>query len=339
MKAAFLKGRMDIEVRDIPRPLLPPGGLVIKVDSTGLCGSDINRIRYTTSTENRVIGHEIAGTVVEIDPVVTQFMVGDRVVVGHVHVPCMHCIYCRKGNPAMCRHFKETRVEPGGYAEYVSVLPDHIAHSILKIPESVTFPQATFIDPLGCVMRAVTLSQIGPFERAAVVGTGIMGMLFVQLLHQMNVESYILDISEHRLGLAKEFGATNVLNSGNVNAVESIHQATGGQGVDVVFLTFLTQQILDDATGYLRDGGTLVVFAPPIKELELKLNYFDFFRREMRMVGSYSSVLEDIEVAMRWIESGKINVDRIITGYSNLENMLDTVARLDDRQLKIIIKP
>jgi len=339
MKAAYLKGRMDIEVRDIPRPVLSPGGLIIKVDSTGLCGSDINRIRHTTSTENRVIGHEISGTVVEMDSVVTQFKIGDRVAVGHVHVPCMHCIYCRKGSPAMCRHFKETRVEPGGYAEYVSVLPDHIAHSILKIPESVTFPQATFIDPLGCVMRAVTLSRIGPFERAAVVGTGIMGMLFVQLLSQMNVESFILDISEHRLGLAREFGATKVFNTGNVNAEESIHQATDGQGVDVVFLTFLTQQILDDAMGYIRDGGTLVVFAPPIKELGLKLNYFDFFRREMRMVGSYSSVLEDIEVAMRWIESGKINVDRLITGYSNLENMLDTVARLDDRQLKIIIHP
>ena len=239
----------------------------------------------------------------------------------------------------MCRHFKETRVEPGGYAEYVSVLPDHIAHSVLRIPETVTFPQATFIDPLGCVMRAVTLSRIGPFERAAVVGTGIMGMLFVQLLNQMNVESFILDISDHRLALAKEFGATRVINSGKENSVESLHQATGGQGVDVVFLTFLTQQILDDAMEYIRDGGTLVVFAPPIKELGLKLNYFDFFRREMRMLGSYSSVLEDIEVAMKWIESGKINVDRIITGYSNLENMLDTVARLDDRQLKIIIQP
>jgi len=339
MKAAFLVGQMEIEVRSIPVPGQPPGGALLKVHSTGLCGSDINRIRYTKSDEIRVLGHEMTGEIIKIDPNVTDYKVGDRVAIGHVHIPCMHCDYCRHGSPAMCRQFKDVRVEPGGYAEYVALTHDHLAHSVIKIPEGVSDAAATFIDPLGCCLRAVYKSKVRPFDKIAVVGTGIMGQLFVMLLSQMQVEVIAVDISQYRLQKAKEFGAAHILKADNDKLAEEILEITDGKGVDTVFLTFLNQAILDNAITYVRDGGNLCVFAPPIHELELKMDYFSFFRRELNMFSSYSSHIDEIIDTMNWITSKKVDVEKLITGTSDLDNLLDTVKNLTEEDFKIIVNP
>lgn len=339
MKAAFLIGQMEMEVRTIPVPEMPPGGALLKVNSTGLCGSDINRIRYTTSDDVRVLGHEMTGEIVKIDPNVTDLEVGDRVAVGHVHIPCMHCDYCRHGSPAMCRQFKAVRVEPGGYAEYVALTHDHLAHSVIRIPDDVSDDAATFIDPLGCCLRAVNKSKVRPFDKVVVVGTGIMGQLFVMLLSKMKAEVIAVDISDYRLQKAREFGAAHTIKADNENLAEEILKITSGQGVDTVFLTFLNQVILDNALAYVRDGGNLCIFAPPVHELELKMDYFSFFRRELHMFSSYSSHIDEIIDTMDWITSKEVDVEKIITGTTDLDNLLDTVKNLTDKDFKIIVKP
>jgi L-iditol 2-dehydrogenase len=339
MKAAFLTGQMQIDIRWIDVPQTPPGGALIKVHSVGLCGSDINRIQYTSSENPRVLGHEITGEIYRLDPNVTDFQVGDRVAVGHVHVPCQHCDYCRHGSPAMCRQFKSIHVEPGGYAEYVALTHDHLAHSVLRVPERVSDAAATFIDPLGCCMRAVRLSDVLPFDRVVVVGTGIMGQLFVMLLNQLHTEVIAVDISPYRLEKANEFGAHHTIQSSTEDVVEKVLDISEGQGADSVFLTFLNQKILDQALSYVRDGGDLCVFAPPIKELKLEMDYFSFFRRELRLFSSYSSNIDQIETAMKWIASKKIDVEALITGTTDLDNLLKTVEDLDEEEFKIIVKP
>ncbi len=305
----------------------------------GLCGSDINRIRYTTSDEVRVLGHEVVGEIISIDPNVTDLRIGERIAVGHVHVPCMHCDYCRHGSPAMCKQFKTIRVEPGGYAEYVALTHDHLAHTVVRIPEGVSNAAATFIDPLGCCMRAIRLSEIRAFDRAVVVGTGIMGQLFVMLLNQLQAEVIAVDITEYRLAKAKESGANYIIQSDSENVLERILELTEEKGADTVFLTFLNQSILDQALVYVRDGGNLCIFAPPVHELKLEMDYFSFFRRELRMFSSYSSNIDEIEEAMKWISSKKIDVESLITGTTNLENLLSSVEQLTEKDFKIIVEP
>jgi L-iditol 2-dehydrogenase len=339
MKAAYLSGIMKIDVLETPIPPVPPGGMLVKVVSTGLCGSDLNRIRFTSATEPRVIGHEIAGDVAAVDESVTQFKVGDRVAIGHVHVPCMHCVYCRHGSPAMCRQFKETKVVPGGYAEYVAVSPDHIAHTIIKIPEHVSYAAATFVDPLACCIRALDTAGIRPFDRVVIVGAGIMGLLFVQLLRELQAESWVFDISDYRLEMAKAFGANHVFNSKEGNTPDKVLSLTNGEGADIVLVTFITQATLDDAMQYVRDGGKLCVFAPPNKDPEYKLDFFSFFRRELKMFSTYSFFLEHLEMSMLYIATKKIDVESMITGTTNLEGMLSAVAAMDDRQIKLIVSP
>lgn len=339
MRAAHLTGAMQLEVRQIPVPQPPPGGALMKVHAIGLCGSDINRIRHTTSDEVRVLGHEVVGEIVSIDNNSVDFQPGERLAIGHVHVPCMHCVYCRHGAPAMCRHFKSIRIEPGGYAEYIALTSDHLAHSALRLPEHVSNDAATFIDPLACCLRAVRSTEVEAFDRVVVVGAGIMGLLFVQLLREMQAECYVVDISSHRLEVARKFGAQHTTDASGQTLVEEILARTEHQGSDVVLFTYLNQSILDDGMGYARDGSRLCVFAPPIETLNLNLNFFDFFRREMRMSSSYSSTLLDLENALQWIASGRVDVEAMVTGRTDLEGLLDTVKTLDDTQLKIIVEP
>jgi len=304
-----------------------------------LCGSDINRIRYTTSEEPRVLGHEVAGQVVQVADGVTEFAVGDRVAIGHVHIPCGHCVYCRHGRPAMCRQFKRTKIDPGGYAEYVAVSADHLAHTVIKIPEDVSFAAATFVDPLACCMRGLSLSQVRPFDRVVVVGVGIMGLLFVQLLREIQAVAIAIDISDTRLQNAVACGAQHAFDSRHAPITPRVMEATHGEGADTVVLTFLNQQVLDEAVQLVRDGGNLCVFGPPVSEERMDLEMFGFFRRELHLFSSYSSAIEDMELALHWISSRKVDVERMITGETDLEGMLSAVAALDDHQYKIIVKP
>lgn len=339
MRAAHLTGPMQLEVRQIPTPQPPPGGALLKVRSIGLCGSDINRIRHTTSGETRVLGHEVVGEIVSIDNTDVDFRPGERLAVGHVHVPCMHCVYCRHGAPAMCRHFKNIRIQPGGYAEYIALTPDHLAHSVLRLPDRVSDGAATFIDPLACCLRALDLGRVQAFDRVVVVGAGIMGLLFVQLLRELRAENFVIDISSHRLDVAKQFGAQHTTGSSGAGLADEILSRTDGQGADLVLFTYLNQQILTDALAYARDGSRLCVFAPPIESLDLHIDFFEFFRREMRMYSSYSSSMQDLETALQWIASGRVDVEAMITGRTDLEGMLKTVEELDDTQLKVIVEP
>jgi L-iditol 2-dehydrogenase len=339
MKAAFLTGRMQIEVRNIPVPEVPRGGALLKVDSTGLCGSDINRIRYTTSDEQRVIGHEVAGEIVEVDTGVTLFNPGDRVAVAHVHIPCGHCVYCRHGTPAMCRQFKESKIIPGGYAQYIALSPDHLAHTVIRIPEAVSYAEATFVDPVACCFRALQTSGVQAFDRVVVVGAGIMGQIFVQLLRNLKAETTIIDISDYRLEKAKSYGANYALNSNDSGLSDKVLSQTDGIGADVVIMTFLTQDLLDKAMTYVRDGGKFCMFAPPLKDLELKMNFYDLFRRELSMFGSYSFMLTDMETTMKYISTKTVDVQSMITQHTDLDHLLASVAALDEKQLKVIVNP
>ncbi len=339
MRAVLLTGRMDLELREVSVPELPPGGALIKVLCIGLCGSDINRIRFTSSNENRILGHEIVGEIVAVEDNVQQFIIGDRVAIAHVHIPCGHCPYCKHGSPAMCPQFKNSHITPGGFTEYIAITNDHLAHTVLKIPDQVSSEAATFIDPLGCCMRAAHSSGIHAFDKSVIVGAGIMGQLFVMYLAQLNVKTFIVDVSDHRLQIARSFGAGFILNPTNIDVEEFILKETEYQGADSVFLTYIDQEIISQAMQYSRDGAHLCVFAPPINEKYLSLDYYSFFRREMKMYASYSSNFDELEDSLSWIGSKKIDVESLISSTVKFDELADAIINLTDKDLKIIVKP
>lgn len=340
MQASFLVRRMQMELREMPLPALPPGGMLIRVRSIGICGSDVLKIRTTPRVEAGVIGHEVAGVVAALDPRASlPFRVGDPVVVGHVHVPCLHCTYCRHGSPAMCRAFKTTRIEPGGYAEYVALSADHAAHSVLAVPEGVSLDEATLVDPVACCVRALQRCALAPFDRVGVVGAGTMGVIFLQMLDRLQATGFALDISPARREAALRFGAPHALDPRAPAALDEILQATNGEGLDSVILTFVDAATIELAQKAVRDGGAVCLFGGPAGDRRPELDFYGMFRRELTLLGSYSSTLADMGTALEWIRTGKIRAGEMITGQCGLGDILEAVTAMDDRTYRVIVHP
>lgn len=337
--AARLTGRMRIEVEEIPTPDIPSLGMLVHVRSCGICGSDINRIRTTTSDSPRVLGHEIAGDVVAVSGPEGKFKPGERVVVGHVHVPCMHCVYCRHESYSMCRQFKRSAVVPGGYAEFVAIPHEQMQCTVLGIPDDLAYDEATFVDPVACCLRALRRCRVRSLDRVLVVGAGLMGLLFAQLLRLMQAETFLFDVSTARLGRARACGASHIFNPQDPLAVQEVLSRTDGVGVDVAIATFSNKSTIEQATSCMRDGGTLCVFAPPLADEGVDLNAGAVFYRELSLIGSYSSAPSDLEAALEWIHSRKVDVKSLITTHTDLAGIASAVSALTEQSYKIIVHP
>src|SRR5262250_3103258 len=152
MMKALVSRDHKFRVQEIPRPALREGELLLQVTACGVCFSDVHKIRFQPLDEPVVLGHEVAGRVVESES--AKFHVGDRVVVAH-HVPCGRCHYCRHGNVSMCAQFKKNNLDPGGFAEFVRVPSEHVESVAFHIPDALSNNEASFMEPLGCCVRAV----------------------------------------------------------------------------------------------------------------------------------------------------------------------------------------
>ena len=152
MRAAVFRGE-HLAVEEWPRPAVGPGEILLRLRGCGLCGSDILKLGEERSSA-LVLGHELVGDVVEVGAGVSGFVEGDRAVAAH-HVPCGACHYCRRGSASMCRAFKASHLDPGGFAEYVRIPPDNVRYAAFRLPRSLGDEAASFVEPLACCHRAL----------------------------------------------------------------------------------------------------------------------------------------------------------------------------------------
>ncbi|MCX6819127.1 MAG: alcohol dehydrogenase catalytic domain-containing protein, partial [Candidatus Aenigmarchaeota archaeon] len=185
------------------------GELLVKAMACGICGSDVMEW-YRIKKAPRVLGHEMAGVVAESED--NPFKVGDRVFVSH-HVPCGSCHYCLNGHHTACETLHKTNFDPGGFAEFIRVPEINVKSGVYLLPTNVSFEQATFIEPLACVLRAQKLANIKKGDTILVLGSGISGILHVQLAKFYGAKIFATDINEYRMKMAKKFGADYVLNA------------------------------------------------------------------------------------------------------------------------------
>ncbi|MBY0404606.1 MAG: alcohol dehydrogenase catalytic domain-containing protein [Cyanobacteria bacterium] len=215
MLAAQIESNYTFGLTDIPEPSLLPGGAILKMTGCGLCGSDLDKLINHKSLPGSILGHEVTGILLEIDSQLMEgteklhtFQPGDRVVTSH-HVPCQHCHYCLNNSPSMCREFKSTHLSPGGFAQKIGLSLGHLNHTCFKIPPHITDAEASCVEPLGCVLRAVDKSSPFTFGSVAVVGLGFIGMLAAQAYRNKGFQVYGVDILENRLILAQEHQFVN----------------------------------------------------------------------------------------------------------------------------------
>lgn len=336
MRAAVFQGGGRVAPAEWPRPACGAGALVLRVRGCGLCGSDIAKIVAPETRAPAVLGHEVVGDVVEAGPGVTGFGVGDRVVAAH-HVPCGACHYCRRGSESMCRVFKASNLDPGGFAEYVRVPPANVRHATFRIPDHLTDEEASFVEPLACCVRAVDRAQLQAGDTAVVVGLGSIGCLFVQLARRAGAAVVGVDPLGGRAALARDLGAPATGDA--ATAAAAARELSEGRGADHVIVTGGGAEVLPWATDLLREGGTLHFFAGGGGD-SLPLPLATLYHRELTVTSTYSSSPATLARAFWLLAAGKVEVDRLITHRLPLERLAEGVELMRRREaLKVYVTP
>ena len=334
MRAAVFRGER-LAVEEWPCPSAGPGEILLRVRGCGLCGSDI--LKFDAPAVNPlVVGHELVGDVVEVGPGVGGFDVGDRAVAAH-HVPCGACHYCRRGSTSVCRAFKTSHLDPGGFAEYVRVPADNVRYATFRLPPSLGDEAASFVEPLACCHRAVR--RLGPErgDTCVVVGLGSIGCMFVQLLTRVGVTVVGVDRLAARTGLARRLGATV---AGAPEQVDAAARAlSDGRGVDHVVVTAGGGAVLPWVADVVRDGGGIHYFAGgPGDALPLPLA--TLYHRELTLTSTYSSSPADLAAAFDLLVEGAIRVDELISHRLPLERLAEGVDLMKRHlALKVFVTP
>ncbi|MFN8109967.1 MAG: alcohol dehydrogenase catalytic domain-containing protein [Thermoleophilia bacterium] len=246
MRAAVYHGAGELRVTEMPEPVRGPGDLLVRVSACGLCGSDITAW-YQDPRAPMVMGHEPVGVVVDADPGAAT-PVGTRVFVHH-HVPCMTCELCRAGRHTLCPRFAATRIDPGGLAEVVRVPAENARLDVLELPPHLTDEEATFIEPLACVVRGLRAAGVGPGTSVAVVGAGAMGLLEVQAAMALGAPRVLVaEPRADRLARAVALGAA---------------PAVPGERAQVVVVTTSSAAAIAAGLELAGPGAVLQLFAPP----------------------------------------------------------------------------
>ncbi|MBM3285150.1 MAG: zinc-binding dehydrogenase, partial [Candidatus Aminicenantes bacterium] len=216
MRVAVYYNNRDIRLEERPVPAIGADELLVKIMASSICGSDVLEW-YRIRQAPRVLGHEIAGVVVEAGSKVEKFKAGDRVTVTH-HVPCNTCRYCLSGHATACDTLHRTNFDPGGFAEYVRVPPINVDRGTFLLPEEISFEEGTFVEPLACVLRGQKVARLKPGQTLFVLGSGVSGILHIKLAEATGAGRIIAtDINPFRLEMAKKSGAESVFNAGDFN--------------------------------------------------------------------------------------------------------------------------
>jgi L-iditol 2-dehydrogenase len=340
LKVAVYYNNQDVRLEDYPDPVIGPGELKVRIDSCGLCGGDAMEW-YLVHKAPIVLGHEPTGIVEEVGEGVNRFKLGDRVFIHH-HVACMSCHYCRRGFYTMCEKFTQTHIYPCGFAEYVRVPADNVEHDVHLLPDSVSLEEGTLIEPLACVVKGIKLAGIQPGDTVAVVGSGFMGLGFIQLARVWGAGKIVAyDLNDWRLERALELGADVAFNSSRVDGLEALREINEGRGADSVIVTPNGVRAIEFGLELAGKGATVHFFAPPHPEEKLVIHPTDLFFREITLTTTYSCNHIDTVQAMRFIASGRVNAKAMITHRFGLDRVADGIALIKeaDQSIKSIIKP
>jgi len=339
MRVAMYYKNSDVRLQEMPVPKIGPGEILVKIQASGICGSDVLEW-YRIKKAPIVLGHETTGEVVELGEGVTKFKVGDRVAVSH-HVPCNTCRYCLSGNHTVCHTLHTTNFDPGGFSEYVRVPKLNVDRGVFLLPPNVSYEDGSFMEPLACVLRGQRLARLTPGQTVLVIGSGISGLLHIMLAQALGAGRVIAtDISPYRLNAAKELGADAVIN-GKEDVPAKLLELNEGRPADLVIVCTGAMPAFAQAMKSVDRGGTLMYFATtnPGETLPVPIN--DYWRNGITLLPSYGNSPYDAEVAISLIRSGKVAVNKLIThrlGLADAAKGFQLVASSGE-SIKVIIEP
>lgn len=312
MRVAMYYSNSDIRIEEMPRPQVGRGELLVRVEASGICGSDVMEW-YRRGRTPLVLGHEVGGVIEEVDSGVNTYKKGDRVSLAH-HVPCDHCHYCLSGHSTVCETLRKTNFSPGGFVEFLRLSPIHAEKGIFLLPQNVSFDEATFVEPLACVLRGQRQAGGVKDKFVLVIGSGIAGILHIHLA-KFNAAGYIAatDITEYRLECAKKFGADTCINAKELSA-DKIRSLNEGRLADLVIVTAGHPQAIMQALESVERAGAILFFAPAQDEARIPFPFNElFWRAEITITSSYAASPKDYQEALDLIAAKKLKIQEMIT--------------------------
>lgn len=339
MKAAVLYGPLDVKVEEVPTPRPKSDEALIKVDTVGICPSDIKnyvrtdgKIWFPYGPEGYGLsGHELSGTVVEIGSEVKEVQVGDRVV-PEIMYPCGNCKFCKRGQFNLCQ-FKDHLNH--GYSEYITVK----AKYLYKIPKNVSFEQAAFTEPLAVVLHTNDVIRPKPDDYILIVGAGPMGLLHLMVTKLSGAKVIVSEINEKRLKFAKELGADYVFNPSEVDLQEEIKRITDF-GADGVIVTIGNKSAIESGIAAAGPAATVAIFASAYPDITITVNPNIIHWREMKITGSYEHMPIDMVRALDLMNDRKIDPLPIVTARFKLDEIKEAFEYVRNSQgLKAQVKP
>lgn len=307
------KGEGGIEVRDVAKPRVRPGHVLIKPEAVGICGSDLARYagKLVDYEPPVILGHEFSGSIVETGENVIQFTPGDKVVCETHGTFCGSCYFCRTGQHALCSARKGFGYGvDGAFTEYV-VASSEIVH---LMPSSLSFDECAATEPLCVALHAVTdRVRLRPGDTVAIFGMGPVGLLALQAARLYGPSKITaVDLSESiRLKMARDFGADQIIASKDEDVTSRILDYTGGEGVDVCIDTAGSNAALRTALKVTKKSGQVLVVGTHAKPEEIGVG--EIVTRQLAMTGSWSHTWATWENALRLLAAGKVSTKALIT--------------------------
>ena len=339
MRVAMYHNNMDVRLQELPKPKPGPGEVLVRVEACGICGSDVMEW-YRIKKAPLVLGHEIAGDIVEVGAGVERYKVGERVFVSH-HVPCNTCRYCLSGHHSACDTLRSTNFHPGGFAEFVRVPAINVDRGVTVLPREMSYDDAVFIEPLACVVRGLRLSGFEPAKTVLVLGSGSAGLLNIKLAKALGAGRIIAtDVSEYRLGAAKMFGADAII-AASEDVPAKVREANGGRPADLVVVSTGATQAIKQSFSCVDRGGTILMFAPPLPGVEVPVPFGDIWKDEVTITTTYAGSPRDIADAVELLRSGRVDTKDMVTHRLPLAETgrgFELVAKAGE-SIKVIVEP
>ncbi|MDP6558821.1 MAG: alcohol dehydrogenase catalytic domain-containing protein [Candidatus Binatia bacterium] len=339
MRVAMYYNNRDVRQEERPVPRIGPDELLVKVMASGICGTDVMEW-YRVKKAPLVLGHEIAGEIVEVGDRVQGFLPGNRVFVSH-HVPCNQCRYCLNGHTSVCDILRSTNFDPGGFAEYIRVPKVNVELGTFVLPEEVSFEEGSFIEPVACIVHGQKLARLTPGQSVLVMGSGISGLLHLQGAHARGADRVIAtDINPYRLKMARDLGADEAI-SATENVPKRLREANHGRLADLVILCTGAPAAIEQAMESVDRGGTILFFAPTAAGVDVSMPLYELWRNEVTLTTSYAGSPEDIIEAIQLIRDHCLRVREMITHRLTLAEAglgFELVTRAEE-SMKVILEP
>jgi L-iditol 2-dehydrogenase len=345
MRAGVFREKGIVRVEQVPVPEVGPGEVLIKVAACGICGTDIKKIFQRYVEPPQILGHELAGTVAAVGSGVTKWKPGDRVMSFH-HTPCGACFYCQKRLFSQCKQYKTTGLTAGftpnggGFAEYVQALRWVAERGIVGIPDAVSFEEATFIEPINTIVKAVQKARVAKGETVLILGCGPIGLQLLMVANLEGPKLYTSDPMPERRAKSLALGSIEAFDPTSGKLVEEIKDRTDGRGADAVLVAVAHPSVVQEALAAARPGGRILLFAAndPVTKIEFPAAAVGIDEKEI--LGSYSAAVDIQEAAAELVLLRKLPVMEIVTHrfpLDRIQEALELAARPTADSLKILI--